>query len=73
MVKIAISERRLTLFALLSEFEADMLDLIENDIMPEHDISQDLGTVAYSTIIDRASKDYVGDALFTDLSRLRTY
>jgi len=58
---MAISEQRLALFAMLSEFEADARDIIEKYISPDHCIDQDIGSVAYLTIRDRASRAYADD------------
>ena len=54
---MAVSEQRLTLFALLSEFETDAREQIATYICPDHSVKDDLGAEAYQTLQDRASKN----------------
>lgn len=54
---MAISEQRLTLFALISEFEADLRACIATHVCSDHSIKEDLGTEAYSILLERAKMD----------------
>lgn len=71
---MAVSEQRLTLFALISEFEADARDLIAKTVCSDHTIERDVGSEAYEGLKLRAvrafSADEVNDTLlvtFLDL------
>jgi hypothetical protein len=58
---MAVSEQRLTLFALISEFEADVREQIATYICPDHSIKDDLGTDAFQILKDRAEKNLLID------------
>jgi LuxR family transcriptional regulator, glucitol operon activator len=45
---MAISEQRLTLFAIMSQFETDTRDIVASHILPDHSIELDVGQEAYS-------------------------
>lgn len=62
---MAISEQRLSLFALLSEFEADARDVILAHICDDHPIEADLGRETYAALQARASKK-LGPAAIDD-------
>lgn len=53
-----ISEQRLTLFALISEFEADARDIISTFVCNDHCLEQDVGRETYEILTARASKQY---------------
>jgi hypothetical protein len=54
---MAVSEQRLTLFALLSEFETDAREQIATYICPDHSVKDDIGAEAFQTLHDRAFKN----------------
>ena len=49
-----ISEQRLALFAMLSEFESDVRDIIGSYVCTDHGIIQDIGAEAFSKLVSRA-------------------
>lgn len=55
---MAVSEQRLALFALLSEWEADARELIASHVCPDHTIADDIGAEAYEIIKGRAAKSF---------------
>lgn len=55
---MAISEQRISLFALISEFEADARDIVAQYICDDHSIKNDLGQEAYDLIKMRAAANF---------------
>lgn len=53
---MAISEQRLALFALISEFEADARTIIADYICDDHPLKDDIGEEAYNNLRQRAAK-----------------
>ncbi len=53
---MAISEQRLALFALISEFEADARSLIADYICNDHPLKEDIGEESYKVLRQRALK-----------------
>lgn len=53
---MAISEQRLALFALISEFEADARSVIAEYICDDHPLKNDIGEEAYNNLYQRAAK-----------------
>lgn len=80
---MAISEQRLSLFALISEFEADARELIASYVCDDHSIKDDVGPETFAYLNERAARAFnegtiderllitfmdVGDAIRTLLS-----
>ena len=51
---MAISEQRLSLFALITELEADCRDVINVHVLPDHSLADDIGLEAFENLSRRA-------------------
>lgn len=66
---MTISDQRLHLFALLTEFEADAREIISKYICDDHSISEDVGRDTYALLKGRAAGSYP-DQQFDDRALL---